>query len=51
MFKSSKIRVLDQLEVEKAVIDENSKRFVLVYKSLLFSIEIIKKIGMFRKIK
>ena len=50
MFEGSRIRVLDQSGVEKAVIDKNSKRFVLVCESLLFSIEII-KIGIFGKNK
>ena len=51
MFKVSRIRVSDQLEVEQVVIDKNCKRFILVYKSLLFSTKVIKKIEMFGKTK
>jgi len=45
MLDGSRVRVSEQLEVEKAVIEENSKRFVLVYKSIIFSKEIIERIG------
>ena len=45
MLDRSRVRVSEQLEVEKAVMEENSKRFVLVYKSIIFLKEIIEIIG------
>ena len=49
VLKGSRIRVSELLEVEKAIIEENSKRFTLVYNSLVFSKDIIAKIGQFRE--
>ena len=47
----SRLRVNVQLQVEKEIMGENSKRFILAYKSPLFSYKVIKKIEMFREIK
>ena len=40
-----------QLQVEGEIMGENSKRFVLAYKSPLFSYNVNKKIGMFGETK
>ena len=45
MLDGSRVRVSEQLEVERAVMKENSKKFMLVYKSIIFSKEIIERIG------
>ena len=44
MFDRSILRVSEQLEVEKVLAEDNSKKFVLAHEPLIFTKEIIKRI-------
>ena len=43
------LRVSKKVQVKKAVMDENSKRFILVLNSLILNRRMIEQIGVFRE--
>ena len=45
------IRVSSQIQVEEAIFKENTKRFRLVYNSLLFHLKILDQIGQFGELE
>ena len=51
MVNGSIIRTLSQLQMEVAIMSENSSHFSLANSSLIFTVEIIKKIGRFCETK
>ena len=43
------IRVSEKVKVEKVIIEENSKRFILAHNSLVFHRKTINQLGRFRE--